>query len=69
MDEADIPVFTRRDPGDDLAPRDFRIDDGLATAAAIVDHHDEILHAGDLTLSRAPVSMMASISEKRKLVK
>ena len=44
MDEADIPVFTRRNPGGDLAPCDFRVDDGLATAAAVVDHHDEILH-------------------------
>ncbi|KRQ95338.1 hypothetical protein CQ10_32840 [Bradyrhizobium valentinum] len=58
VDEADIPVFTRRDPGDNLAPCDFRVDDGLAAAAAVVDHHDEILHAGDLTLSRASVSTM-----------
>src|SRR6476660_1193395 len=47
-----FPVLTRRDPGDDLAPCDFRVDDGLATAAAVVDHHDEILHAGDLTSFR-----------------
>jgi hypothetical protein len=32
----------------------FRVDDSLATAAAVVDHHDEILHAGDPTPSRAP---------------
>ena len=51
MDEADIPVFARRHPGDDFAPCDFRIDDGLTAAAAVVDHHDEILHAGDLTPS------------------
>src|SRR5688572_11281398 len=65
MDEADIPVFTRRDPGDDLAPCDFRVDDGLATAAAVIDHHDEILHAGDLTSSCAGIDD-DSISEKRK---
>src|SRR3954466_7437551 len=59
MDEADIPVFTRRDPGDDLASCDFRVDDGLATAATVVDHHDEILHAGDLTSSRAPETTRA----------
>jgi hypothetical protein len=59
MDEADVPVFTRGDPGDDLAPCDFGIDDGLATAAAVVDHHDEILHAGDLTSSRASESTAA----------
>src|SRR5438045_5613999 len=63
MDEADIAVFTRRDPGDDLAPCDFRIDDGLATAAAVVDHHNEILHAGDLTSSRAPETTMAVFSK------
>src|SRR6187399_2875053 len=69
VDEADIPVLTRRDPGDDLAPCDFRIDDGLATAAAVVDHHDEILHACDLTSFRVSESTRGSISEKRKLVK
>jgi hypothetical protein len=26
VDEADIAVLTRRDPGDDLAPGDFRVD-------------------------------------------
>jgi len=30
---------------DDLAPGDLGIDDGLAPAPAVVDHHDEILHA------------------------
>ena len=51
MDEADIPVFAGRDPGDDLAPCDFGIDDRLAATAAVIDHHDKILHAGDLGLS------------------
>jgi hypothetical protein len=32
------------DAGDDLAPGDFRIDDRLATASPVIDHHDEILH-------------------------
>src|SRR5512138_899599 len=48
MDEADVSVLPRCDPGDNLAPCDFRVDDRLTTAATIVDHHDEILHAGDL---------------------
>src|SRR5918999_1161436 len=69
VDEADILILARRHPGDDLAPCDFRIDNSLATAAAVVDHHDEILHVGDLTLSRAPESTRKSISENRKLVK
>src|SRR6188472_3595730 len=58
MDEADIAVFTRRDPRDDLAPCDFRIDDSLAAAAAVVNHYDKILHAGDLTSSRMLGSTM-----------
>lgn len=49
MDEADVFILTRRDPGDDLASCDFRVDDSLATTAAVIDHHDEVLHAGNLT--------------------
>ena len=44
VDEADIGVLTGGDARDDFAPGDFRIDDGLAPAAAIIDHHCEILH-------------------------
>jgi len=55
VDGADIAVLTRRDPGDDLAPGDARVNDGLATAAAVVDHHDEILHDGDLTSPRGSI--------------
>ncbi|MBR1152735.1 hypothetical protein JQ575_19110 [Bradyrhizobium sp. JYMT SZCCT0428] len=44
MDKTDVPVFTRRNPRDDLAPGDFRIDNGLAATPAVIDHHDEILH-------------------------
>ena len=40
------------DAGDDLAPRDFGIDDGFAAAPAVVDHYNEILHVGDLVHSR-----------------
>ena len=46
MDEADVLVFARSDPGDDLTPCDFRIHDGLAAAAAVIDHHDKVLHVG-----------------------
>ena len=45
MNEADVLVLARHDPRDDFAPGDFGIDDGLASAPAIIDHHDEILHA------------------------
>ena len=45
VDEADVPVFAGRDARDDLAAGDLGIDDGLASAPAIIDHHDEILHA------------------------
>ena len=33
MNEADIPVLTRRDPGNDLAPGDSRIDDEIGRAS------------------------------------
>jgi hypothetical protein len=46
MDEADVLVFAGHDTRDDLPPRDFWIDDGLATAPSVVDHHDEILQGG-----------------------
>jgi hypothetical protein len=65
MDEADIAVLTRRYSGNHFAPGDFGIDDGLATTAAIVDHHDEILHAGDVPHWKRQVS----ISENRNKVK
>ena len=45
VNEADIVVFAGRHARDDLAPGHFRIDDGLAPAPSIIDHHDEILHA------------------------
>ena len=48
MDETDVLVFARCNPRDDLAPGDFRIDDGFTAATAVIDHDDEILHAGDL---------------------
>ena len=51
MDEADVLVFAGRDPGDNLTPCDFEIDDGLAAAAAVIDHHNKILHADDLAPS------------------
>ncbi|MBA2402076.1 MAG: hypothetical protein H0V72_25950 [Bradyrhizobium sp.] len=44
MDEADVLVFARHDPGDDLAPGDFGIDDGFPAAPTVIDHYDEILH-------------------------
>ena len=68
MDKADVPVFARGDPGDDLAPCDFRVDDGLAAAAAVVDHDDEVLHAWRSHLIPY-VGDEDSISENRKLVK
>src|SRR6202451_1852193 len=44
VDEADVPVLAGGDARDHLAPGDLGIDDGLASAPAVVDHHDEILH-------------------------
>src|SRR5215475_16040157 len=45
MNEADVLVLTGGHARDDLAPGDLGIDDSLAAAAAVIDHHDEILHA------------------------
>ena len=47
MDEADIPILPRRDPGDDLAPCDFRVNDSFVTAATVIDYRHELRHAGD----------------------
>ena len=44
VDEADIGVLTRRDPRNDLTPGHFGVDDRLPATAAIVDHHNKILH-------------------------
>jgi hypothetical protein len=51
-----------------LAPGDFRIDDGFTAATAIIDHDDEILHAGDLASSLTTGIECGNISENRKLV-
>jgi len=45
MNETDVLVLARHNAREDFAPGDFRINDGFAAAPAIVDHHDEILHA------------------------
>jgi hypothetical protein len=44
VNEADVPVLTRRYAGDDFTPRNFGVDDGLAATSSVVDHHNEILH-------------------------
>jgi hypothetical protein len=46
VNEADVVVFARCHARDHFATGDLGIDDGLASAPAIVDHHDEILHSG-----------------------
>jgi hypothetical protein len=52
VNEADVPVLTRRDAGDDFTPGDFGVDDGLAAASPIVDHHNEILHQAPAVTNR-----------------
>src|SRR5882757_2666056 len=68
MNEADVLVFAGRDPRDDLAPGDLRVDDGLAAAPSVIDHHDKVLHADDLGLIRELESNGGSISENQKKV-
>jgi hypothetical protein len=69
MNEADVLVFAGYDAGDDFAPGDFGIDNGLAPAPSIVDHDHEILHKGTLFASRTRACDVTSISENQKLVK
>src|SRR5882757_6198019 len=66
VNEADIPVFSGNHARDDLAPGDLGIDDGLAPAPSIIDHHDEILQRRG---SRHPESSWfnaPTISENKK---
>jgi hypothetical protein len=44
VNEADVAVFAGNHARDDFTPGDLGIDNGLAAAPAIIDHHDEILH-------------------------
>jgi hypothetical protein len=44
MNEADVALL--RHARDHLSPGDVGINHGFAAAPAVVDHHDEILHAG-----------------------
>src|SRR5262245_11870692 len=66
VNEADVPVFTRRYAGDDLTPGDFGVDDGLAAASSVVDHHNEILHLAPAVINERWVCIVA---ENRKHVK
>jgi hypothetical protein len=56
--------MTSRRVIDDFPPGDFGIDDGLAPAPAVVDHHNEILHSG----ASGMAGTRRSISENQKLV-
>jgi hypothetical protein len=56
VNETDVFVFAGGHARGHFAAGNFRIDDGLASAPAIIDHHDQILH-GD------------NISENQKIVK
>jgi len=47
--KADIPVLARSHPRDHLAPRHFRIDHGFAATPSVVDHHDKIPHAPNIS--------------------
>jgi len=44
MNEADILVFAGDHARDDFAPGDLGIDDSLAPAPSVIDHHDKIPH-------------------------
>src|SRR5450631_750276 len=53
VDEADVFVFAGGHARDNLPPRDFRIDNGLASAPSVIDHRNEILHGGARFAARA----------------
>jgi len=71
VDRTDVCVFPRCNPGDDLAPCHLGIDDRLTAAAAILDHHDEILHARSfdaLTVIRHYFRYSEACQEKLQII-
>jgi hypothetical protein len=66
VNKADVPVLTRRYAGDDLTAGDFGVDDGLAAASSVVDHHNEILHQA---LAATNKRWVCIIPENRNRVK
>jgi hypothetical protein len=68
VNEADVLVFAGHDAGDDFPPGDLGIDNGLAPAPPIIDHHDEILHGGALFGPESKRADAAIISENRNYV-
>ena len=54
VNEADIPVFAGNDARDNFAPGDLGIDNGFTATPAIIDHHNEVLHAVPATENRTP---------------
>src|SRR5258708_27453957 len=61
MNEADVLVFAGDDARDDFAPGDLGIDNGLAPAPSIVDHHNEILHGGSPRPRKAGVAVCSQL--------
>src|SRR5712664_2111902 len=64
MNEADVLVFAGGNARDDFAPGDLGIDNGLAPAPSIVDHHDEILHGGVLLAPESEVGGCCQVFRK-----
>jgi len=69
MNEADVAILAGGDARDHLSSRNFRIDNGFATAAPMVDHHDEILHPAPAASAKSDSIRRASISENQNTVK
>jgi hypothetical protein len=66
LDKADVLVFSGRDPGDNLTPCDFGIDDGLTAAATVIDHHNKYCMLAIWPSVRMLESDEVSISENQK---
>src|SRR6202165_5095907 len=66
INEADVLVFAGGNARDDFAPGDLGIDNGLAPAPSVIDHHDKILHGGVLLARKPARRMQSTISDNRK---
>jgi hypothetical protein len=67
VNEADVLVFAGHYARNDLAPGDLGIDDGLAPAPPVVDHHDEILHGVALFAPEAACGRQANYFVKSEI--
>jgi hypothetical protein len=68
VNETDVLVLAGSHPRDDFTPGDLGIDHGLASATAVVDHYDKILHGLSVIPTEQTISKIRnkSIAKFRK---